>query len=282
MPVTWLEAEPTVQAASSVNERVIADEPESTIINHFIRKTPIVSLVQTCEEVIKLFAETLDCECVVVNDEKQRPRGLVMKNRLMIIQTHRFGRELFYSRSIAKIMDHHPLIIDHQVSTQELLDLALGRGERTLYDCVIVTEEERFIGILTMADLLHISRLLQRQSVESQIRTIRGAEAMIQEIDHSVVDVHKAAQLGETMSEAMLDLTLKGKSELTKVTAAFRISRTEPLSRKVKLESFKNGQAPSAKYPNLFVSWQISVIYLPLMQPLNPPAQVNMDEALRS
>ncbi len=222
MPVTWLEAEPTVQAASSVNERVIADEPESTIINHFIRKTPIVSLVQTCEEVIKLFAETLDCECVVVNDEKQRPRGLVMKNRLMIIQTHRFGRELFYSRSIAKIMDHHPLIIDHQVSTQELLDLALGRGERTLYDCVIVTEEERFIGILTMADLLHISRLLQRQSVESQIRTIRGAEAMIQEIDHSVVDVHKAAQLGETMSETMLDLTLKGKSELTKVTAAFR------------------------------------------------------------
>ena len=73
-----------------------------------------------------------------------------------------------------------------------------------------------------MAHLLHISRLLQRQSVESQIRTIRGAEVMIQEIDHSVVDVNKAAQLGETMSEAMLDLTLKGKSELTKVTAAFQ------------------------------------------------------------
>ena len=124
-----------------------------------------------------------------------------MKNQLMIIHYTSFWPRIFYSRSIAKIMDHNPLIIDRQVSTQELLDLALGRGERTLYDCVIVTEEERFIGILTMADLLQISRLLQRQSVESQIRTIRGAEAMIQEIDHSVVDVHKAAQLGETMSE---------------------------------------------------------------------------------
>lgn len=211
MSVTWLEAEPTVQATIPVN-----------LLYPFIRKTPIVSLVQTCEEVIKLFAATADCECVVVNDENNRPQGLVMKNRLMIIQTHRFGREIFYGRSVVKIMDHHPLIIDHQVTPQQLLDLALGREERTLYDCVILTEEERFLGILTMADLLHISRLLQRQSVESQIRTIRGAELMIQDIDQSVVDVHKAAKLGETMSETMVDLTLRGKNELTKVTAAFQ------------------------------------------------------------
>ena len=34
------------------------------------------------------------------------------------------------------------------------------------------------------------------------------------------------------------------------------------------MESFKNGQDPSAKYPDSFVNWQISVTYLPLMQPI--------------
>ncbi|BBH18955.1 hypothetical protein Back11_03000 [Paenibacillus baekrokdamisoli] len=222
MTVAWLEAEveaaPEAQIEIPMNERVVS---ETSVLGDFIRKTPSVALSLTSEEVIALFAITPDCECVVVCDEKNRARGLVMKNRLMIIQTHRFGRELYYGRSIAKIMDYHPLIIDKNTLPQEVLDRALSREEKTLYDCVVVTDEDRFVGILTMADLLNISRLLQRQSVHSQIRTIRGAEAMIQEIDQSVVEVHKAAQLGESMSAAMVDLTLKGKNELNKVTAAF-------------------------------------------------------------
>lgn len=187
-----------------------------------IRTAPVVYASHTCQEVIQQFGSQPDCDCVIVCDDARKPRGLVMKRNLTVIQTHRFGRELYYNRSIVKLMDAHPLIIDIHTSPQKLLDLALGRDEKTLYDCVIVTDQEQLTGILSVADLLHLSRLMQRLSIESQIRTIHGAESMIKEIDQSVVRVLSASEQGEKMSENMVDLTLKGKKELDKVTAAFR------------------------------------------------------------
>ncbi|AZN42436.1 methyl-accepting chemotaxis protein [Paenibacillus albus] len=191
------------------------------ILKPFIRNVPIVGIGHTCEEVIEQFAESPDNECVVVCDEAGKPLGLVMKNRLTIIQTHRFGREIYYGKSIAKLMDGQPLTVNQHILPQQLLDLALGRDDRTVYDCVIVAEDDRYIGILTMSDLLKLSRLIQQKTVQSQVATIRGAENMIHEIDRSVVQVHEASQLGESMSQSMLDLTLKGKNELDKVSAAF-------------------------------------------------------------
>ncbi|QYR23274.1 CBS domain-containing protein [Paenibacillus sp. sptzw28] len=193
-----------------------------TVLNDFVRATPVVHETHTCREVIEQFGLMPDCECIIVCNESNKPLGLVMKSRLTIIQTHRFGNDLYYSRPIVKLMDEHPLTVDIRVSPQELLDRALGRDEKTLYDCVVVTDQERFLGVLTMADLLHLSRLLQRQSVESQIRTIRGAESMIHDIDRSAVQVLEAAKVGEQLSETMLDLTLKGKNELDKVTSVFQ------------------------------------------------------------
>ncbi|NBD26993.1 methyl-accepting chemotaxis protein [Paenibacillus glycinis] len=193
---------------------------EHDLMMPFVRQTPIVATSQTCEEVIGQFAAAPDHECIVVCTADHKPLGLVMKNRLTIIQTHRFGREIYYGRSIARLMDKQPLVVDHNVSPQELLDLSLGRDEKTLYDCVIVTEEGRFIGVLTMSDLLKMSRLLQRQTVQAQVAMIQNAQGMIRDIDRSVHEVHEASVKGETMSQTMLDLTLKGKNELDKVSAA--------------------------------------------------------------
>ncbi|MBO7744266.1 CBS domain-containing protein [Paenibacillus sp. MWE-103] len=203
----------------------------------FVRKTTIVATAHTCEEVIGRFASAPDHECVVVCDADDRPLGLVMKNRLTIIQTHRFGREIYYGRSIARLMDKQPLIVDRDISPQELLDLALGREDKTLYDCVIVTEDRRFMGILTMSDLLKMSRLLQQRTVQAQIAIMQGAQGMIRDIDRSVQEVHDASAKGETMSREMLDLTLKGKNELDKVSAAI-----DSMSRRTNIQEHQIGE----------------------------------------
>ncbi|MBW7476648.1 CBS domain-containing protein [Paenibacillus oenotherae] len=216
MTVTWMEA--AAEERALVNR--VQQEWSGTLLHEFIRVAPVVKGTHTCKEVIEQFGKQPDCNCIVVCDEGNKPLGLVMKGRLSIIETHRFGREIYYGRSIVKLMDTDSLVVDKNISPQQLLDLALGRDEATLYDCVIVTEDETFLGIMTMADLLRLSTVLQRQSVASQIRTINGAESMISEIDKSVVNVRSAAQLGERMSETMVDLTLRGKNELDKVTGA--------------------------------------------------------------
>lgn len=222
MTVTWMEAGADAAARETVVVNNAERKSNEALLRKFIRKAPVVREAHTCKEVIEQFGLQPDCNCIVVCDEANKPLGLVMKSRLSIIETHRFGREIYYGRSIVKLMDTDSLAVDRMISPQELLDRALSRDEATLYDCVIVTDEGKFLGVMSVADLLRLSRLLQQQSIASQIRTVNGAESMINEIDQSVVNVLSAAQLGEEMSETMVDLTLKGKNELDKVTAAIR------------------------------------------------------------
>ncbi|MFB9330135.1 methyl-accepting chemotaxis protein [Paenibacillus aurantiacus] len=194
----------------------------SPVFRDYMRAVMTVHPTHTCSEVIDQFNQAPDSECVVVCDEGDRPLGLVMKHRLSRLQTQRFGKELFFERSITKLMDAQPLVIAHTATDQELLDSALGRDESTLYDCVIiVTTGYRVAGILSMADLLNLSRRLQQQSTASHVATMAGAEQMIKGIDSSIVEVVEAARRGEALSEKMVDYTLQGKSELDKVSAAF-------------------------------------------------------------
>ncbi|WP_308635022.1 methyl-accepting chemotaxis protein [Paenibacillus silvisoli] len=208
-------------SVSVLEREFIIPAVEDALLARFIREAAIVRVSHTCEEVIAQFALTPDHECVVVCDEADKPMGLVMRGKLTIIQTHRFGREIYYGRSISKLMDEQPLTVAKTISAQELLDRALSREDQTLYDCVIVTHNDRFAGILTMSDLLKMSRLLQKQIAGAQVNMIQGAEAMIGEIDSSIVHVQEASQHGEAMSKEMLDLTLRGKNELDKVSLVF-------------------------------------------------------------
>jgi len=197
-----------------------SDEPP--LIRQFLREAFLVSKSQSCREVIEMFHEMTDGECAIVCEADQIPMGLVMKSRLSLLQTHRFGRELYYERSITKLMDPEPLIIELSSSAQVVIDQAMAREEKTLYDCVIVTSEGKIVGMLTMSDLLAISRLLQQHSLKSQIRTVKGTDEMMQQIDRAIVNVREAAQYGDQMSETMVDLTNRGKYELDKVTASFK------------------------------------------------------------
>jgi len=209
------------QARLAAKQEKLRSE-EASLIRQFLREGFRVSESQTCREVIELFHQMTDGECAIVCEADQIPVGLVMKSRLSLLQTHRFGRELYYERSISKLMDPKPLIVELSSSAQELIDQAMAREEKTLYDCVIITSEGKIVGMLTMSDLLAISRLLQQRSVKSQIRTVKGTDEMMQQIDKAIVNVHEAAQFGEQMSETMVDLTNRGKFELDKVTASFK------------------------------------------------------------
>ncbi|MBB3109564.1 methyl-accepting chemotaxis protein [Paenibacillus phyllosphaerae] len=201
---------------------VAKPEPSvSSVLASFIRPAMTVLPAERCCDVIEQFNAAPDHVCVVVCDEAKRPLGLVMKGQLSRLQAQRFGKELFFERSITKLMDVNPLIVELAIGEQQLLDFALNREERTLYDCVIVVREGKLEGILTMSDLLSISRLLQEQAVSMQVKTMSGAEAMVHEIDRSVEEVLKAARHGEAISEQMVDYTLHGKNELTTVRSAF-------------------------------------------------------------
>lgn len=204
--------------------QVEAAVPTSTRLLEFIRKAPIIAASSSCKDTIALFKQYPDSECVViagVEMDKDKPVGLMMRNQFFMRLSQRFGVDLYYEKPISELMDQSPLIVDQAYSPQQLIDNALKRDDSVLYNCVIVTKDERIIGILTVSDLLRMSRKLQQEAVDAQVKTINSVGSRVKEIDEAVSSVRQSALQGKQISADMVDLTLSGKNQLDKVTAAF-------------------------------------------------------------
>ncbi|CAM4068284.1 methyl-accepting chemotaxis protein [Paenibacillus alkaliterrae] len=202
-------------------DKVSVRQRPTARLQHFMRQIPTVTANQTCRETISVFKRHPDCECVIVTGAQEAPIGLMMRNRFFLKLGHRFSADLYYDKPITNLMDADPLMIDYHNEPQQLIDSALSRHDSVLYDCVIVTQSGRLAGVLTVSDLLKLSRLLQQEAVDAQMRTIRSAEQRVNEIAQAVSSVRQSTVLGEALSVEMVDLTLTGKNELDKVIKVF-------------------------------------------------------------
>lgn len=210
------------QAEQRADERTMHPvKAETTRLHHFLRQAPTIDAEHTCRQTIAVFKKHPESECIIVTGEQGAPIGLMMRNRFFLKLGHRFSADLYDDKPITKLMDASPLVVDYDYAPQQLIDSALSRHESVLYDCVIVTLKNKLAGILTVSDMLKISRLLQQEAVDAQMSTIRSAEQRVREIEQAVSSVRKSTEQGESMSVDMVDLTLTGKNELDKVTKAF-------------------------------------------------------------
>ncbi|MGO4183795.1 methyl-accepting chemotaxis protein [Paenibacillus sp. MCAF9] len=207
------------QRADEITIRPV--KAEATRLHHFLRQAPTIDAEHTCRQTIAVFKKHPESECIIVTGEQGAPIGLMMRNRFFLKLGHRFSADLYDDKPITKLMDASPLVVDYDYAPQQLIDSALSRHESVLYDCVIVTLKNKLAGILTVSDMLKISRLLQQEAVDAQMSTIRSAEQRVREIEQAVSSVRKSTEQGESMSVDMVDLTLTGKNELDKVTKAF-------------------------------------------------------------
>lgn len=188
----------------------------------FIRKAPAIDADRSCRETIAVFKQNADIECVVICGNDSRPLGLMMRNQFFLKLGHRFSADLYYEKSIAKLMDRQPLTVSMEEAPQHLIDRALGRSDSILYDCVIVTSPNgAYAGVLTVSDLLKLSRALQQEAIDARQRIMQSAEQRVREIEQAVSAVRECAEQGQAQSAGMVDLTLSGKNELDKVTKAF-------------------------------------------------------------
>ncbi|MDQ8738262.1 methyl-accepting chemotaxis protein [Paenibacillus sp. LHD-38] len=208
----------TVQQLTAKSKPAVS---ESAALRHFLRQAPTIGAERTCRETIAVFKKHPESECIIVTDEQGTPIGLMMRNRFFLKLGHRFSADLYDDKPITKLMDALPLLVDYEDEPQQLIDSALSRHDSVLYDCVIVTANNRLAGVLTVSDLLKLSSMLQQEAVAAQMSTIRSAEQRVKEIEQAVSSVRESTAQGESLSVEMVDLTLSGKNELDKVTKAF-------------------------------------------------------------
>ncbi|MFF2888465.1 methyl-accepting chemotaxis protein [Paenibacillus sp. NPDC057967] len=190
-------------------------------LDDFLQEAPTAYEEHTCREVMGIFKQHPATECVVICGRDWSVKGLMMRNRFFLKLGSRYSADLYYEKSIVALMDSAPLVVEASSGPQHIIDQALSRDESVLYDCVIVSRNGRFAGILTVGHLLGLSRKLQEQSVQSQLRTIESVERRMQDIQAAIQSVRQSTAQGESLSADMVDLTLSGKTALDSVTQTF-------------------------------------------------------------
>lgn len=207
--------EPSAAAFAEVTE-VAAVE-----VRFYCRKVPVIGAEVTCRHVLGQFQKQPELPCIVICDDDHKPMGLLMRDRFFRHLAGRFAADLFYEESAFRFAQRQPLISELDTPPGELLDQALGREGASFYDGLILTDLGQYYGILTVQDLMQMSRQLQREADEARQTAVRESRDRIVEIERSIAEVAESAKRSLLESERMSGLSAEGRQELEAVKASF-------------------------------------------------------------
>ena len=103
--------------------------------------------------------------CVIKDD---LPVGIITPETLTVTLSGQYGFTLNQNKSISEIMERNYLKVDHNMSVSEVSSLAISRPNNRLYDIIIVTEDDKYRGIVTIKDLLQKTTELEITSAKHQ------------------------------------------------------------------------------------------------------------------
>ncbi len=112
-----------------------------------------------CKVVKEYFDENdITGACIV---EDQVPVGLIMKHTLDSALATQFGVAVFTKRPVSLVMDDKPLIVDYYTPVNEVSRLAMARKTKNIYDYIIVTNNGKYSGIVSIKSLLNYNMMLE-------------------------------------------------------------------------------------------------------------------------
>ncbi|WP_055108795.1 methyl-accepting chemotaxis protein [Paenibacillus ihumii] len=200
---------------------VLRDSGSVVKTETYCRTVPTAVPEESCHGVLRLFRDNGNIPCVVVCDHSHRPLGLLMRDTFYRRLAGRFAADLFYERPALLFAEKSPLITEIATPPRELIDAALSRESDVFYDSLILTEEGRFKGVMTVQDLMLMSRELQREADQFRVEIVKESHARVLEIERSVKEVSVTSESSLRESEEMSSLAAAGRNELEAVQASF-------------------------------------------------------------
>jgi EAL domain-containing protein (putative c-di-GMP-specific phosphodiesterase class I)/GGDEF domain-containing protein len=192
-------------------------------IDTVLELAPHFTLEQNNEEVFRAFEQSPQLSVVAVTNHGL-PVGLI--NRYVFINRYArpYQRELYGKKSCATFMDPEPLVVDRNISIQELSRL-LAEDQRHVSLGFIFTENGLYLGVGTSQKLIHKITELQIQSaryanpltglpgnvpIDEQIDALLASEVMFC-VCYFDLDNFKPFNdvYGFNMGDAMIQMTAK-------------------------------------------------------------------------
>lgn len=82
------------------------------------------------------------------------PVGMLMKNKFLKQLATKYGLAVYMNRPARLLMDQNFLVVDYHTPLEQVSKLAVAREEDSLYDYIVVTQNEKYYGIITVKQLL--------------------------------------------------------------------------------------------------------------------------------
>lgn len=122
-------------------------------VGEIVELVPSISLQVKSQEVDKIFSENNNLQGIVVLNDRM-PIGLITRAQFYQKIGTLYGYHLYMNKAVNLLPIKEPLIVEYDQLITEVSKMAMGRKEEDLYDYVIITRENRFIGIVSIQRLL--------------------------------------------------------------------------------------------------------------------------------
>ncbi|MDQ7097127.1 bifunctional diguanylate cyclase/phosphodiesterase [Desulfosporosinus sp. PR] len=145
----------------------------------YIEDKPIVSMVEplsifesnTLVSVVGTYFRDHPHQWLVGITEDSRLVGVMQRDRLFAALGTRYGVPLYLERTVPILMDTNPLIVEDTTPLEVVSSLAMQRSDAQLYDGIIVANQRKPIGMVSVANLM-------KAISERQIQLAQGANPL--------------------------------------------------------------------------------------------------------
>jgi diguanylate cyclase (GGDEF)-like protein len=103
--------------------------------------------------------------CIV---EDEIPLGIITYEKLALKMSGHYGFSLYQNKPVSELMDKNFLNVDHQTPISTVSYLAMSRPLDSLYDFIVVTDNGKYIGTVTIKDLLQKTTEIEVDNAKHQ------------------------------------------------------------------------------------------------------------------
>lgn len=122
-------------------------------IENLVIEVPTLTVDHCGQDAQKLFDGMPQLEGLVVLEE-EHPAGLIMRTYFYQKIGTLYGHSLFMSRQLRILMETSMLIVDASEDISSVVMQAMEREHEKLYDYIVVTKEDRYIGVISIRQFL--------------------------------------------------------------------------------------------------------------------------------
>jgi diguanylate cyclase (GGDEF)-like protein len=159
------EPKPCAENLPATAERTEAPSPAPSCAEGLLIPRPGVAPDARVEEVLALFQENRDWDCIVVVDGEE-PVGIVRRDKLLTLLSKPLHPEIYNRKPVSRVMEEQPLVVDARARLDQVSRLVTNTAQPRVNEDFIIARHGNYLGIGHTIDLLRQITALQLEAAK--------------------------------------------------------------------------------------------------------------------